>query len=428
MSLLRRTLLPLVVLMTAACGNEDPGAAPPVGKLVQSAKPRDTSPAVSAEDRAKLAADNGAFAQRLHQEIAKGAAGKNAASSPYSVSIALAMTSAGARGATLEELAKALQFSLPQEKLHPAFNAVDLELGKRGEAAAGKDGKPFRLRISNSLWGQEGTNFGAPFLDTLAVHYGAGMRVVDFRQDAEGARTQINAWISQETEKRIPELFGKGGINPLTRLVLVNAVYFNGAWKHPFKKESTAPAPFRLGSGETANVTTMKVDAPLQYAATDAYEAVSLPYQDDRLQFVIVAPKTGTVAELEASLDVGGIQSKLASDQIELHLPKFKISGDPISLKTTLQTLGMKLPFTDAADFTGISTDEPLHIQDVVHQAFVEVDEAGTEAAAATGVTVGTTSAPPPPRVVKIDRPFVFLLRDVPTNTTLFVGRVTDPR
>lgn len=421
--------LALVAPVVACGGTTEPSDPAPGFEVARSSLPRDTTPDATDAEKAAVADGNLAFAQGLYRHLATGK-GENAFFSPMSVTYALAMTWAGARGETATEMAKALGFTLPDAKVHASLNALDLELSSRGKDAKGKDGEPFRLRIVNSVWGERTATFEAPFLDVLAAQYDAGVRLVDFIGASEPSRKTINAWVEKETEDRIKDLLSEGTITPLTRLVLVNAVYFNGAWQHPFTESATKPAPFHAEGGDVS-APTMHVEAALPYATGSTWEAIALPYEDTRLQLVVVLPKGGTLSSLEATLDektLGSIGDSLANDQIALSMPKFKIEGGSVSLKPALDALGMKKLFVPgAADLTGMRKEGGLYVSDVVHRAFVEVDEKGTEAAAATAVVVGTTSAPPPAKPVAVDRPFAFFLRDVPTKTVLFAGHVTDP-
>ncbi|MGA2671011.1 MAG: serpin family protein [Dehalococcoidia bacterium] len=402
---------------------------PAAAEVLKSDKERITSPDISASEKALLVEGNSAFAFELYQAL-KGNEG-NLFYSPYSISLALAMTYAGARGETAEQMAATLQFLLEQERLHPAFNWLDAELAKRGQGAQGKDGKGFRLNIVNAIWGQKDYTFLSDFLDVLAENYGAGLRILDFRTETEKSRVAINDWVSDQTEGRIKDLIPQGAIDALTRLVLTNAIYFNAAWENPFDKKMTANGPFYLLDGGQVTVPMMKQTESFGYAKGEGYQAVELPYDGDELSMVILLPTSGNFEVFEEGLQaqqVDDIIKALKNTRVTLTMPQFKFESQ-FSLKDTLSDMGMRDAFSpDDADFSGMTGSPELFISDVIHKAFVAVDEAGTEAAAATAVIVGTTSAPgEPPVEVTLDRPFIFLIRDIQTGAILFVGRVMDP-
>jgi len=327
-------------------------------------------------------------------------------------------------------MAATLQFLLEQERLHPAFNWLDAELASRGEGAQGKDGKGFRLNIVNAIWGQKDYEFLPAFLDVLAENYGAGLRILDFITETEKSRVTINDWVSNQTEERIEDLILQGAIDALTRLVLTNAIYFNAAWDHPFDEKMTANGPFYLlGSGQVI-VPMMKQTESFGYTDGEGYQAVELQYDGNELSMVILLPASGNFEAFEKTLEaqqVDAIIDDLQNTQVTLTMPQFEFESQ-FSLKDTLAEMGMRDAFSpDDADFSGMAGNPELFISDVVHKAFVAVDEAGTEAAAATAVIVGTTSVPEHPVEVTIDRPFIFLIRDIETGAILFVGRVLNP-
>jgi serpin B len=346
--------------------------------------------------------------------------------SPYSVSLALAMTYAGARGETEDQMANTLRFVLPQDRLHATFNALDWELASRGEGARGKDGEGFRLNIVNALWVQQDFEFLQGFLDLIAENYGAGLRLLDFVNAPEESRILINQWVSDQTQGRIEDLVPQGFIDDDTRLVLTNAIYFNAAWLYPFSERATKDGTFHLLDGGEVTVPMMKETAGFGYADGDGYQAVELPYDGDQLSMVIMLPDEHQFLAFESSLDakvVGAIVEDLYRGRLALTLPKFEVQSD-FGLADRLADMGMPTAFSDAADFSGISGAGDMFITDVVHQAFISIDEAGTEAAAATAVGMGLTSLPPE---LEINRPFVFLIRDIQTGAILFVGRVLNP-
>jgi serpin B len=400
---------------------------PEVGETVKSEKPRVTEPEVAKTDLASLVDGNSAFAFNLYQ-VLKEEAG-NLFYSPYSISAALAMTYAGARGETEQQMATALSFDLPQAQLHPAFNLLEQELARRGEGAKGKDSEGFRLHVTNDLWGQKDYTFLSEFLDTLAENYGAGLRPLDFIGAPDESRLIINDWISEQTEGRIEDLIPPGVINILTRLVLTNAIYFNAAWQYPFDEEATRDGPFYLLEGGEVTVPMMSQTENHGYAEGDGYQAVEMWYDGDELSMVILLPDSGHFKEFEESLDaelVSGIIDALEYGQVALTMPKFEFEADFL-MKETLMEMGMPVAFTEQADFSGMTGNRDLHIAEVIHKAFVSVDEAGTEAAAATAVVMEATAMPMEPVEVTVDRPFIFLIRDIETNAILFLGRVMDP-
>jgi serpin B len=392
----------------------------------QATPPADTSPA-GIEEVSDLVAGNTAFALDLYQVLRQQAG--NLFYSPYSLSLALAMTYAGARGETEAQMAEAMHYTLPQARLHPAFAALSEALASRGEGAAGREGEGFRLNVANALWGQEDYAFLASFLDLLDRAYGAGLRRVDFVQAPEEARRTINDWVAEQTEDRITDLIPDGVIDTLTRLVLTNAIYFNAAWAEPFDEGMTQEGPFYLLDGGQVAVPMMRQTTSLGYASDSGYQVVELPYDGHELSMVILLPDAGEFEAFEASLDAPTLEAILdtrAYQQVALSMPSFEFSAK-FRLDDALSALGMVDAFTEAADFSGMTGSRELFLSAVLHQAFVSVDEAGTEAAAATAVVAKLTAAPTEPVVVTVDRPFLFLIRDLETGAVLFLGRVVDP-
>jgi serpin B len=407
------------------CSTGDPAA--PILDEARSPKLREAAPDVSDADRKALADGNAAFAVALYRQVE--ASNPNLVFSPASISTALAMTFAGARNQTETQMAAALHFTLPQERLHPAMNALTAALASRGEGKQGADGKPFRLRIVNATWAQRDFPFLPGFLDVLAQSYGAGVNLLDFIGAAEESRRTINGWVSNQTENRIKDLIPTGVIDLDTRLVLTNTVYFNAAWKTPFDAD-TADAPFVRADSTTVSVPMMHVEARLRAGVlADQATAVALPYQDDRLSMLVVLPDAGKLAEVESRLatrGLGEIDAALAEQSVILAMPRFKFET-PIDLKEALSALGMPVAFSAGiADFSGITTATELVLQAVLHKAFIAVAEKGTEAAAATGVVIRPTSLPQGLNIT-VNRPFLFLVRDDATGAILFMGRVADP-
>ncbi len=407
--------------------NLPPGENPDRYKFAASDVHRDQSPDVPPSELTELATGNTQFAFDLYQQL-KGQMSTNIFCSPFSVSQALAMTWAGARGTTESQMSDTMHFTLGQAKLHPAFNKLDLELASRGEGAKGKDSEPFRLNIANSIWGQDGWSWLPAFLDTLALNYGAGMRLVDFAAAPNDCRVIINDWVENKTEDRIKDLLPEGIITTDTRLVLVNAIYFNAAWRFPFEEENTHPGSFHLLDGNAVTADLMEQAADIRYMEGDGYQAVEMEYDGRELSMVILLPSADRFQEIESSLDAAFIQQTIDGLQeatVSLTFPKFEYDSD-FSLGDTLIAMGMPDAFSGTADFSGMDGTLRLYITAVVHKAFVSVDEAGTEAAAATAVVVGE-KAIPQVEEFRADHPFVFFIRDIETGTILFVGRVLDP-
>jgi serpin B len=399
--------------------------------VVQSSLSRDTSPPVSSANEATLATDNTKFAFNFFHALIAGDDTRNVFYSPYSVSIALAMTYAGAEGDTAQQMASALDFELPQAALHPAFDALDLALATRAQGQVGADGQPFKLNVVDSLWGDKTLSFQQPFLDTLGVYYGAGVRVVDFLHAPDPARVTINDWVSSETDDLIQNLLPQGSITNDTVFVLVNAIDFSAGWATPFSATATQPATFHRLDGSTTQPATMSGYLETGYTSGASWQAVELPYAGNTTSMVLIVPQSGQFAAVESLLTgdfVDGLFSSLGPAGVTLSMPKFTIQGATVSLKKELTALGMVDAFSpSAANFSGITT-EHVSLSDVLQQAYIEVDESGTKAAAATAVIGELTSALSNNATVTVDRPFFALIRDNLTGTILFVARVLDPQ
>lgn len=402
------------------------------GALVKSDLARETNPQVSEEERQKLADNTSKFAAAFYQQIRQKEG--NIIYSPFSISLALSMTLAGAETTTEEAMMEALQYSLPENQVHPAFNALLLAIeASEQEKPEESEGSEFQLNIANSIWGQSGYPFMSDFLDVLARYYGAGMYNVDYITNPKAARELINQWIEDETENKIQDLIPPGAINELTRLVLANAIYFNGSWRFPFDEDATLPAPFQLLDGSEATVDMMKLSGEsLAYSAGDGFQAVQLPYLSPDFVMTLLVPDEGKFINFEEGLDAEKIQeisTDLMWQLVNLEMPKFDFETST-NAKEPLSALGMAEAFqSDAADFSGITDVEDLFISDVLHKATITVDEEGTEAAAATVVIIRAESAPEPeePISLVIDRPFLFMIQHQPTGTILFMGRVLEP-
>jgi serine protease inhibitor len=357
---------------------------------------------------------------------------ENLVLSPYSVAIALAMVRNGAVGPTASEIDDVLH-APGRPPLDGGMNALTRHVESRAGEHELPEGETAEVDVSvaSSLWGQRDLTWEQEFLDVLGREYGAGVRLVDYRADAEGARGLINEWTGEHTAGKIPELVPEGVLDELTRLVLVNAIHFKAPWKEPFEGEES-DVPFTLTNGERVEVdmVSQQVGAA-SYAEGDGWVAAGLPYVGDELAMALIVPDD--LADFEAELD-GEVLADLLEGlspqgPVRVVMPRWDFRSR-VALNQVLAQLGMPRAFDpDRADFTAMTREERLHLTHVLHEATVTVDEKGTEAAAATAAVMGITSAPvgPPPEVVA-DRPFLFVIHDVTTATPLFVGRVADPR
>jgi serpin B len=308
------------------------------------------------------------------------------------------------------------------------LNALDQALAARSgsfEDAMGERHE-LTLRIANAAFGQRDVTFETAFLGSLARRYGAGLKLVDYVRDTEAARQQINRWVDERTEHRIDELIAAGLLSPSTVLTLVNAIYLKAPWQYPFNEADTAPAAFHLADGSSIQVPTMTMMAPFPHADGDGWRAVELPYAGDALAMTVIVPDDLAAFEAELSPELlEGIVAELGGDKVELSMPKFSTETS-VSLNTALAELGMADAFEPgAADFSGMTRETRLFIAAVVHQANIDVDEKGTTAAAATAVVMELSGSAEPP--IRVDRPFVFAVRDVATGAILFLGRIGDP-
>jgi serpin B len=347
----------------------------------------------------------------LYKKLASGNGG-NLFLSPYSISSALAMTYTGARGETAGQMQQVLHFG-GQDTTHPAFSYLRDTLNSLQEKGH------VQLSVANALWPQKDYAFLPDYLALTEAYYGSEIHPVDYKADTEGAREKINSWVEEQTQGKIQDLLAEGVLSPLTRLVLANAIYFKGDWARQFNKENTRPAQFTLPDGNRIDVSMMTQTGDFNLAVTDTLQVLELPYEGSDLSMLILLPNPGEMLTLD-------LPDELEFDETEVMvlLPKFKIESE-FYLGSTLAALGMPLAFSMQADFSGMDASRRLFIDEVIHKAFVEVSEEGTEAAAATGVGMRTTSMPPQ---FEVNRPFLFLVRENSTGTILFIGRINDPR
>jgi serpin B len=410
----------LIFTLSCACAGKAPE------KEEDGIVPRITNPAVTNENLVLLVDGNSEFAFELYKNIISRTNG-NTFFSPFSISEALAMAYAGARATTESEMAGVLNFTLSQEELHPAFNRLDSEV-RSGAPYGG-----FELNIANSIWGQQGYNFLTEFLTVLGQNYGAGMKFADFAGNPEAARVEINNWVEDHTNDRIKDLIPQGVLDAMTKLVLANAIYFNADWESKFLTDNTINQPFTLLDGSEIINLMMFQDSDYKYSEGDGWQAIEMPYVGETTSMVVILPTIERFDEVEQNLSTSMLEGIVSSSQyreVELTLPKFEFES-AFALSDILKTMGMTTAFEGGlADFSGMDGTNLLFIGEVLHKAFVKVDEEGTEAAAATAVVMQATadSIEPPEKVeFKADHPFIFLIRDVNNGSILFLGRVLNP-
>ncbi len=345
--------------------------------------------------------------------------------SPYSISTALAMTCAGARDQTEKQMAEALCFAPVQNgQFHKVFGEIIKQLNASGEKGG------YELTVANALWGQKDYKFLSEFLTLVRENYGGDLQQVDFATQTETARKTINAWVESKTKDKIKELIKPGMLDSMTRLVLTNAIYFKGKWATPFKPERTQGSPFVLPDGQKVNVPTMNQTGRFGYTEANDIQILEMPYVNDDLSMVILLPKQADgVKDLEKELTINNLTGWLTNiheREVQVFFPRFKMASE-FGLAKVLSTMGMPDAFSGKADFSGMTGNRDLFISAVVHKAYVDVNEEGTEAAAATGVAMKLTSIGIPPPVFRADHPFIFLIRDNQTGSILFLGRLANP-
>ncbi len=371
-----------------------------------------------AETHPVISASN-SFAFKLYRQFAKEEG--NIFFSPYSITVALAMTLEGARGATAAEMEKTL--GLPADAaMRRKFFALD----------TGRLGSLLGVEMANAFWAQNGHKFLPGYTGVLKKNYRAGAFTADFAAAPDKARLEINAWASDRTHGKVPDLFPENSLETLTRLVLVNAVYFKGGWKNAFDKTRTAEADFFSAPELSVKVSMMELSgdsARFNYAEPPGLQVLELPYKNDRLSMLLLLPAQGGLKDLESALSPEQLtawKQALYREKVEVSLPRFVLK-ERYSLPETLAEMGMPSAFTLQADFSGMDGKKDLYIRQAVHQGFVEVNEEGTEAAAATGVSMDLKSIPMPATQFRADRPFLFLIQERETGRIVFMGRVQKP-
>jgi serpin B len=391
--------------------------------LLLSASGAETSqPAVA--DRTAVVAGNDAFAVDLYHQLCHG--NGNLFFSPESISTALAMAYAGARGETAAEMAKTLHFTLPPAQLHPAMGALlrDLNATHTG----------YQLDVANALWAQTGYKLLNDFLDLLKTDYGAGLNQVDFMHATEAARSTINHWVEQKTQDKIKDLLQSGSLRSDTRFVLTNAVYFKGDWETQFDKAQTGDEPFYLSQTNSKTTPLMHREGSFNYFDGGTFQVLEIPYKSNELSLILLLPKDRSgLPALETLMTAPNLQQWISQagrvPKVIVTIPKFK-STQQFELSSALRALGMPRAFDSNADFSGMTGARNFSISEVIHKAYIDVNEQGTEAAAATAITMRALAMhvpETPPPVFRADHPFVYLIRENGSGSILFLGRMTDP-
>jgi serpin B len=376
----------------------------------------------SPEDTAAVAAANNRFAVDLYRKFAEKEG--NMFFSPFSILTALTMTYEGAGGKTAQEMREVLH--LPEDKaaLRSSFSAIN--------SAINADGKPYELATANAIWPEKGFDFLPAYTQTLRDFYGSEATPLDYATNAEGSRVTINKWVEERTREKIKDLIPPGVLNPMTRMVLTNAIYFKGDWARQFNKNLTSPMEFRTGSGKKVQADMMRDEGGEErrnYYESENLQMLELPYKGDELSMLVILPPSDDIGGIEGSLSAENIDTwrkSMRPERVDVYLPKFKLEKKYM-MADTLRGLGMAEAFTMAADFSGMDGRKDLFISQVIHQSYVKVDEEGTEAAAATAVVMTATGMPTRPKVFRADHPFIFIIQDKKSGNILFMGRVDDP-
>lgn len=403
-------------------------ALPPMQVSSQSAALARVNPAAAPAQVAELVQNNTTFATDFYHQLTADSE-QNIIFSPYSVSLAFSMVYAGARGTTAAHMATVLHY-LPQEVHHPAFNALDQQLSADRQPAPNPaaTGTPFQLTIANAAWAQRDFPFKERYLNTLAQYYGAGVQEADFVQQRQQATKTMNTWVADQTQNRITDILSPETLSPQTRLVLINAVYFKASWAKGFGGAETQPGPFTLSDGRTVQVPLMhRTGLRTEYAASNEYQAIVLPYVGETVDMLIVLPHAGHFTDVEQQVNGSffqNIRNQTETHDVTVCMPRFAFETN-IALPDIFKRMGLAAPFDPAADFSAMTDAGDVYVSDARHRSTITVDEEGTEAVAATSASMAVSEAKQ--ATMTIDRPFIFAIQDRVTGTVLFLGRVMNP-
>lgn len=414
-----------IALVTAGCGDEPSSAGI---AHIESGASHERATEAEMTAGAEVVSNVGA---ELYGPIAEDAGDGNVAFSPLSISVALGMARAGAEGESAEQLDGF--FGTDGDAVHRSVNGAVAALQQEAGPVALGNGEMSEIELTNAnaLWGQSGVTWETPFLDELRSSYDASMWTADFEADPDRARAEINDWVAEHTREHITSLMPDGSIDQLTRLVLTNALFFKAPWSEELIRQDET-TPFSRPDGTTVDASMLSANRSLSYQQGEGWQTVAVPYAGDGLAMTLLVPDAGKLDEVEAELDADLLHQVTTGGKattVQLAFPAFDLD-QRAPVADVLKGLGVTAPFTTETDFAPMSSDpavDGLHVDDVLHQATVTVDEHGTEASAATAVTMGVTSAPADPVSLTVDRPFLFVIHDTATGTPMFIGRVTDP-
>jgi len=378
------------------------------------------SPALS-----QVASANSQFALALYQNLnaGKGTRDQNIFVSSFSISTALAMTYLGARAGTHQQMASVLHLSMPDDQLQAGYAAL---LAQTRATPA----KRYKLEVANALWGQQGIRFESSFTDAVSKYFGGGFNLMDFAHNPDASRLKINQWVEDKTAQKIRNLLQEPDITTSTRLVLTNAIYFKGDWAYKFDKEATETLPFTVRPGKVVNVPMMEQQHYFPFAEDGEMQIIELPYAGNDLSLLAILP-AGDAEKFGATLTLAklrALRSRMYEQKVNVFLPRFKFETR-YYLEEPLTALGMPDAFDGSkADFSGMTGHRDFCISHVIHQAMIDVNEEGSEAAAATAITMAPTAAAPHPHpTFRADHPFIFMIVHRPTDSIMFMGRVSNP-
>jgi serpin B len=431
----RKTILSLAliflasILLVVSCGTSTRAVE---GEFSYSDVERDLSPNVTPAEIDELVADNRHFAFDLYNWLIQ--SNDNLIYSPWSISVALSMAYAGAEGQPKTDMAGVLHFNLDDETLHAAFDAIDLELDEIASVEPGygeEEAVPFTLNTANSLWVQEDLELNPDFLDILSLDYGAGVGRVDFQTDPVRSAEVVNDWIADKTEDKITDALSPESLSENTILLIINAIYFLANWENQFKPDVTEDDVFHTFADGDVTVPMMSQQEHFRYSEGDGWQAVELPYIGRGASMLILLPESEEYTRVEGMLDqsfLAEIKDGMEYEDVRLTMPKFEFRSH-LNLGDTLREMGMESAFEYGFDsMLAVPPPNPVAIDEVIHEAFISVDEEGTEAAAVTIVEMDVTSAPmQEPVEFTVDHPFIFLITESSTDTILFMGRVMNP-